>query len=517
MLIFDTPLPADFYGQETCKGRKYPKSITKSIGAGMTGYLSFDVEMPSSNYNACISCGRYANGGYYEHDEKCCIYLVPETAPVTPCSIGINATRFEKGDTITVKYYDAPQGTRLDILGPNNTGVNWRNLYGEGTKSYTFKDSDITGIWSVIFTGDNCNKTIRIGLDVPAAVNTKLRLVSGPDSIGVGGQGEFVYQLKEDKLLGKSLQYVKVRFYVDGKYTFNETATDKDGKVKFVYVFNEPGDHEIKAMFIGAWIGGINYRVSNYVGSIDVTAPKSAYLVTACNMPAGKAYTIKAFEGTSTYWDPAKAYLVTSLNDTCEILRSDMTTPKTVRTIKLFDEKGKFVYATPQPIRALKSTNDRLAVNVYANEGKEYRINMSHTPNTPAVNKAFDIEAKLIIGQSTPAGAGQSIIFKEEVAEGQYVKIGARETNDFGVATYQHPGKAEEGSYKFIAAFEYGEASCDVHTVNVGEKPSGFEDFLVPLFKWIQEIFNVDPETAKTYTYVGIGVLGLVLLGGFLK
>jgi len=61
MLIFDTPLPADFYGQETCKGRKYPKSITKSTEwmimtkAPESGFMSGR----AAERSGCFSSAKY--------------------------------------------------------------------------------------------------------------------------------------------------------------------------------------------------------------------------------------------------------------------------------------------------------------------------------------------------------------------------------------------------------------------------------------------------------------------------
>jgi hypothetical protein len=485
------------------------KVITKSIGAGMTGYLSFDVEMPSSDYNACISCGRYANGSYYEHDEKCCIRLVPEStttcaqyflvkdkntgSPISPAKVsGAGKISFTTGS-----------GSATLVADKNST-----NYVSVGMQGYISQTKLITWL---------CNYTQVFEMVPEGATPEKSTTLkwdgSPPTSAGVDQEVIFKFKLVETSN-DKAVYGETVELAVNGYHTNVKRVTNSYGKVSLPYKFKTTGTHKVYGLFEA----NFPYKGDTSTEKeIKVTAPKSAYAVTAHELPGGKTYIVKAFEGTSIYWDPAKAYQVTSLNKTCDILRSDMTTPGTSRTIKLFDENGKQIYKTPKPIRALKSTNDILAVNVYANEGKEYRINMSNIPDTPAVNEAFDIEAKLIIGQSTPAGAGQSIIFKEEVTEGQYSEIGKRNTNDFGVAKYQHSGKAEEGSYKFIAVFEHGEASCNIHTVTVGGEPSGFEDFLVPLFKWVQEVFDVDEKTAKTYTYVGIGVFGLVVLGGFLK
>lgn len=475
--------------------------------------FAFDITMPSSNYNACIKCGSYESGHYYAGDQECCVALQVESATPSDCPQGFLVKNKNTGRPIVSAQVTG--ASQIDVT--DNSG--WVSLEAAKDSAHYVTVKASGHITQTRLITWNCYTSIIFKMEKEAtpepkpAVETELSW-DGDQPTAAGVDQSVVFKFKLKLAAGEVLNKAEVELVVGGQSTGVKALTSNYGNVSLPYTFETTGDHRVYAVFAATY----DYKGSTSTEKIvKVTAPKSAYRVVVDGIPEGKKYYVKSYEGTSDrYWDPAKKYEVSSVNNRCDILRSELASPNVTRTMRLYEEPSRLIY-TSKEVRALKSTNDILEVMLNANQGLGFRINMSHVPDAPAVDESFNINAAVIKGQKTPVGANQPVEFKEEIAEGQYEATGqVRHTNDFGIASCQYPGR-EEGTYKFIAVYEYEDATCDPHTVTVGGKESDLVSFLEPVFTWVGEVFNVDPETAKTYTYVGIGVAGLVIVGGMLK
>jgi hypothetical protein len=482
------------------------------IGALMIKKFRFPITMPNSDYNACIKCGEYEDGHYYSGDAECCVSLQVAGATPDVCNQG-----FLVKDQKTGRGISSAQVKGANKLNITDSG-GWATLEaGRGSINYVTVHADSYKSQTRLITW-NCYTSIIFKMEKETtpepepAVETEL-LWDGdqPTAAGVDQSVDFKFKLK--LTTGDVLNEAEVGLVVDGQAVGAKVLTSNYGNVRLSRAFKAVGDHKVYAVFATTY----DYKGSTSTEkTVKVTAPTSAYRVIVEGIPEGKKYYVKSYEGSSDrYWDPRKKYEVTSINNRCDILRNELASPNVTRTMRLYDEADRLIY-TGEEARALKSTNDILEVRLGANQGLNFRINMSHLPNAPAVGEAFNVNATIIKGQRTPVGANQPVVFKEEIAEGQYETEGqARHTNDFGMASCQYPGR-EEGTYKFIAVYKYEDATCDPHTVTVGGKGSDLVSFLEPVFVWVGDAFNVDEETAKTYTYVGAGVLGLAFLGKLL-
>lgn len=444
------------------------------------------------------------------------------------CSLIINKSSFKIGEKITVTFKDVPSGTRLDVLGAGGAGQTWSSVSGSGSRSYTFKSSDPTGSWVATLSGSACNasKTFTVTKNGVNGVKkeTYFKWISWDKDAGTNQPAEFKLELMYKKIgfdgkLTKAICYL----YINGVKK-HEGITDSSGIIAFTHKFKNTGTYSV-------YVKSKEYTeykaATSSTKQVTVTAPKSAYKVVVSGIPTGKTFKIEAFAESAVHlWekDPNKTYSVTKDQNEAMICRDDMggsplkDYKKHEHKIRLFSDIG--VLLSEKTERALRADNDILIVNMIAGEGKRWRINFTYSKN-PQADKPFDVRAALIEAPGIPALSGMEVQFYE-IIEGAPVKLtNVNITNDYGIAIRHIEGRPE-GEYIFDAEYVHGDTQREPVTVIVGEEkpPSELLAFLKPVVDWVMTTFGMSEDergTAETYTYIGLGFIAVVVLGGFMK
>jgi len=373
--------------------------------------------------------------------------------------------------------------------------------------------------------------TVDVYFDLKTSGNgdkkTELRWKKYPKSeVEVNQNVEFQFQLLDSSgILVKALPGRYVHLYINGVDALSSKITDKDGYATFIYKFTKGGSYTVKGRFKGV-AGYLADDTDDKTITVGGEA-KSAYKVVVSDIPPGKTFKIEAFAESAVHlWekDPNKTYSVTKDQNEARIHRDDMggsplkDYKKHEHKIKLFSDTGTLLAEKTE--RALRAENDIDVVNMTAGGGKRWRINFSHSKN-PVADKPFEVRATLIEAPGIPASSDMEVQFYE-IIEGSSIELKPKNlTNNYGVAIRHVEGRPE-GEYIFDAKYAEGETQREPVTVVVDEEapPSGLSEFLKPVVDWVMMTFNMaetERETAETYTYVGLGIVGVAVLGGFMK
>ena len=292
------------------------------------------------------------------------------------------------------------------------------------------------------------------------------------------------------------------------------------GTATIDYVFQEPKLYHIQAKFVGDG----KYNPSNTsVVNITIKKSEAGYIGDVTNMPDKKTYIVKSFVKTAGLvyqQDPTQKYKITKANNKFTIRRDDMFYKTTKHDIRLYNDTNKKI----DEIKDVKAPGVgevvTLSRSLEAAGGQDWKLNiLGSKPAEPAVGEPFTLQGQLVRLPDIPAGEGLRVQFYELVEQVWKKLEYINKTMKNGIVNCGMPGKNEEGEYTFKAEYIDGKTFSEPYTLSIGgEAPPSPLSILDPIVDWVQDMFKIkDRKTAETYTYVGLGVIVVVILGGFMK